>query len=220
MSRLREEGGRVVRTSVEGARGCGFRKPGGLYLVAPALSENCSRLPFATHSCPTCGAGIHPARGWTWIVPLHLIGFEAHAPSRHSIRCPIGMPGMDPGQQGIRAGLLWIGEQFYPTPASFLEEAARMGVSRRISKVPREWKPGTYVFLAHRKAINPGRPNLGDELHLEPGIVSVFRPTAIEYVVKGDETEEELAALEKRGIEPVKVIPDTEQTALALDAAE
>lgn len=205
-----------MRTSVESARGCGYRVAGGLYLVAPALAESCSRLPHATHACPTCGAGIHPARGWTWIVPLHLIGLRMHEPRAHSMRCPLGMPGMDPGQQGIRAGLLWIGESFYPTPASFLEEAAAMGVSRRISKVPRDWKPGTYVFLGHRKAIMPTRVSMGEPVEYEPGIVAVFRPTAIEYVVKGDETEEELAALERRGIEPVRVIRDTEQAQLAL----
>lgn len=211
-----------MRTSVEGARGCGFRKPGGLYLVAPALAEDCSRLPLATHSCPTCGSGIHPARGWTWIVPLNLVGMKAHEPGSHSIRCPIGMPGLDAGQQGLRAGLLWIGEQFYPTPESFLEEAARMGVSRRISKVPRDYKRGTYVFLAHRKAILERRPNFIEDRAPEfaPGIISIFRPTAIEYVVKGDETDEFLAGLEKRGIEPVKVIPENEQSSFALDAQE
>ena len=187
--------------------------------MAPALSEDCSRLPLATHSCPTCGSGIHPARGWTWIVPLNLVGMKAHEPGSHSIRCPIGMPGLDAGQQGIRAGLLWIGESFYPTPESFLTEAAAMGVSRRISKVPRDYKRGTYVFLGHRKAI-ASRPELGRDVEFVPGIVTVFRPTAIEYVVKGDETDEYLAGLEKRGIEPVKVIPENEQASFALDAQE
>lgn len=210
-----------MKTLIEGARGCGFRSPGGLYLVAPALGEDCSRLPLAVESCPTCGGGIHPARGWTWIVPLALFGLERHAPDRHSWRCPLGVPGMDPGHDGVRAGLLWIGERFYPTPGDFIQEAARMGVSRRISKVPRGFVAGeTYVFMGHRRGTNPGRPNLGDGLHLAPAIVTVFRPTAIEYVVRGDETEEELAALEKRGIEPVKVIPENEQASLALDAQE
>lgn len=210
-----------MKTSVEGARGCGFRSPGGLYLVAPALSENCSRLPLAVHSCPTCGGGIHPARGWTWIVPVELLGMKAHAPDRHSRRCPIGIPGMDPGHDGVRAGLLWIGESFYPYPADFIEEAARMGVSRRISKVPKGFVAGeTYVFMAHRKGLLRSGFRIGDEVAHDPAIVTIFRPTAIEYVVTGEETEEELAAIEKRGIVPVKVIPENEQASLALDVPE
>lgn len=36
----------TVRTSIETARGCGFRQPGGLYLVSGALSDPCDRLPL------------------------------------------------------------------------------------------------------------------------------------------------------------------------------
>lgn len=210
-----------MKTVVEGARGCGFRKPGGLYLVAPALGENCSRLPLPVESCPTCGGGVKPARGWTWIVPVALFGLEAHRPERHSMRCPLGIPGMDPGHDGVRAGLLWIGESFYPYPGDFIQEAEAMGVSRRISKVPRGFVLGeTFVFMGHRKGKLRGRFAIGDEVVHDPAIVTVFRPTAIEYVVKGDETEAELEALEKRGIEPVKVIPEAEQASFALDAQE
>lgn len=34
---------------------------------------------------------------------------------------------------------------------------------------------------------------------------SAFRPERIEYVVRGTETADELLAMERRGIEPVKV---------------
>lgn len=210
-----------MKTVVEGARGCGFRKPGGLYLVAPALSESCPRLPLETHACPTCGGGIHPARGWTWIVPVTLFGLEAHGTRAHSMRCPLGIPGLDPGHDGVRAGLLWIGESFYPTPRDFIEEAAAMGVSRRIAKVPKGFVVGeTFVFMGHRKGKLPTRLAIGEESEFRPAIVSVFRPTAIEYVVTGDETDEELAKLQARGIEPVKVIPASEQASAFPDAAE
>ena len=152
---------------------------------------------------------------------VDLFGLEAHAPERHSMRCPIGIPGLDPGHDGVRAGLLWIGESFYPYPGDFIEEAERMGVSRRISKVPRGFEIGeTYVFMGHRKGKLRSRYAIGDEVVHDPAIVSIFRPTAIEYVVKGDETEEELEALQKRGIEPVKVIPETEQAAFTFEAQE
>ena len=51
-----------------------------------------------------------------------------------------------------KAGLLWIGEQFYPTPGEFTREAEELGISRRISAVPRDFKLGeTWVLFAHRK---------------------------------------------------------------------
>ena len=40
---------------------------------------------------------------------------------------------------------------------------------------------------------------------LKPGVFSAFKPTAVEYVVRGDETKEELETKVKRGITPVKV---------------
>lgn len=206
-----------VRVSIEGARGCGYRQPGGLYLVASALAETCSRLPLQVGACPTCGAGVKPARGFTWIQPIQLWDAVQHGSIEHNARCPIGAPGIGDD----RAGLLWIGEKFYPTPQDFLSEAARMGVSRRIIAVPRGFAAGeTWIFLGHRKGVNGGRPNLGDDLHLTPAIVTAFQPTAIEYIVKGDESDEELAAMEERGLALVQVVRDTSQASLGLDDEE
>ena len=57
-----------------------------------------------------------------------------------------------------RVGLLWIGESFYPRPVDFLNEAANLGISRRLSKVPRAYKAGeTWVLFAHPKAILKAR---------------------------------------------------------------
>jgi hypothetical protein len=56
---------------------------------------------------------------------------------------------------------------------------------------------------------------LGATKTIEPafkqGAFHIFRPQRIEYVVKGDETDDELAAFEKRGVEPVKVVPLEQQ---------
>jgi hypothetical protein len=102
-----------------------------------------------------------------------------------------------------RAGLLWIGEKFYPTPGAWEKEAREMGISRRIKAIPRGFKIGeTWIALAHIKATN-----------YTPGIFRLFRPTAIEYVVKGTETETELEDMEKRGISLVKVEHAPEQAA-------
>jgi hypothetical protein len=57
----------MVKLSHEKPRGCGRRKPGGLYLVAPGDGAPCCKLPIKLDVCPTCHAGIKPARGWTWV---------------------------------------------------------------------------------------------------------------------------------------------------------
>lgn len=220
-----------MRTSIESARGCGYRKEGGLYLVGPVLDEPCPRLPLPVTSCPHCGQGIKPARGWTWVEPASIVPPAIHGSIDHNERCPLGLPArvhlddalaiIDFGsrkpepanwhQMGERAGLIWVGEKFYPTPLEFLEEASRMGVSRRIKTLPHGWEPGMWVILGHRKAIltfEPTEdPDVAEKVY-SPGVITVFKPLRVEYIVKGDETDEQLAALEKRGIEPVKVVRD------------
>lgn len=196
----------TIETRHEHARGCGYRKPGGLYLVSGPLSEPCGKLPLVLDVCPTCGAGIKPSRSWTWVKVGPL--FESrkcdhpHAPGGCT-GCPLG------GAMPERAGLLWIGEKFYATPELFTAEAARMGISRRIPAVPNEFELGdTWVLLAHRKTLVQNHPER------VPAIFSMFRPRAVEYVVHGSDTDVKLDRLEKRGITLVDVKPVPEQQAL------
>jgi hypothetical protein len=179
-------------------RGCGWRQPGGIYLVSDGVAVPCGKLPIPLTICPTCHHGIHPSRGWTWIdggalIAGHPCEYEQMA-ERHCLPfCVLREPPFG------RVGLLWIGGQFY-TPREWMAEAQALGVSRRISAVPKDFKLGeTWVFVAHREAI-PSPDGKG-----EPGVFHLFQPTAIEYVVKGTETEEKLAALERRGITPVRI---------------
>jgi hypothetical protein len=219
-----------VETRTEGKRCCGYRKPGGIYLVGPPFGMPCCKLPFPLTTCPCCGAGIRPARGWTWVDVGQLITgicTQEEITPMLTVRrdCPLANP-----EQLGKAGLIWVGEQFYKTPEDFLAEARTMGICRRITNIPREFKLGeTWVLLAHRKAI----ATLAEEPELllahrkaiatlaeepEPGelvptnkyqsaIFSVFRPIAIEYVIKGDETQEELEKIVNRGMTPVNVNP-------------
>lgn len=223
--------------AVEPRRGCGFRKVGGLYLVAPALGEVCHRLPFLLVTCPTCGAGFKPARGWTWVDAIELFGGPAFRdvcrPDKptfdagHCPRCVVCSPTRigsgertssdrvratledTPDARG-RAGLLWIGERFYPTPEHFALESSTLGVSRRIGAVPRGFVLGeTWVLLAHRRAcvaeLEPGA-----EPVTAAGIFSVFRPTALEKIVRAsDDTPEARADAARRGITLVPV-PDSD----------
>jgi hypothetical protein len=198
-----------IETRIEGKRGCGYRKPGGLYLIGPPTGHNCCKLPFPLTICPCCGAGIRPARAWTWVNSEKLFRDEpCVAPLQADLaRCPLSRP-----QDLGTAGLVWIGEKFYPTPESFLKEAREMGISRRIGTVPKDFKLGeTWVLLAHRKGIiaeetYEGAFQIQNVQHIwRPAIFSVFKPTAVEYVVKGNETEEDLERIVKRGLTPIVV---------------
>lgn len=218
----------TVHSSIEGARGCGFRKGGALYLVSGGLSEPCLKLPIELHVCPACGAGVKQARGFTWIRPDPLLDPGPHGSERHDVICPLGVRAY---WRDRRAGLIWIGAKFYPTPQAFMAEALRMGVSRRISQVPRDLVIGeTWIALAHPRAI-AGECDHGVPVGIgcakcedgtsagewRGGVITFFRPTAIEYIVKGTETEDELDALEARGFRLVKVERAGEQAAIDTD---
>lgn len=188
----------------EGKRGCGYRKTGGLYLMSYENLFSCGRLPVPLTVCPTCGHGIRPARGWTWVDGFALIEVVADKPCENK---PCGSCAVQMLIDGKiqRAGLIWIGEAHYPTPRDFSKEAAEMGISRRITVIPRGFKVGeTWVLLAHRKAILHPLTH-GEDPEWTPGIFMVFKPTHVEKVVDEDITEEEIEALEKRGITPVIV---------------
>lgn len=197
--------------AVESKRGCGFRKIGGLYLVGGNLSAPCDRLPFPLTVCPCCGEGIKFSRGFTWIQPetlfqgnhkpenklKNLLGLnscsciESFKKGKASM-CPCCMP-EEVFNEIKTAGLIWIGDKFY-SPEKFMDEAAEMGVSRRIKTIPRGFKIGeTWLFFAHKKAITKtvqAVESLDSELFETediPGIFCAFRPTRIERIVKQSE---------------------------------
>lgn len=108
-------------------RGCGKRRPGGLYI--------CSELsPFGV---PIENLIIDP--------PLEHEGKLARAPIIFE-------------KNGINHLLFWVGEEHYPYPSDFIEEARRFGVSKRISiSFPIEkLEEGSMMFFIHSKAIIDG----------------------------------------------------------------
>jgi len=132
----------------EKKRGCGWRKESGLYLISSGLDRPCGLLPFPLEICPTFGQADvgKPARGWTWINPKEITRGLVCSTSNV---CPAG--GCD-WTKHERAGLLWIGEKFYPTPQHFEREAWVQGVSKRVAHIPHGFELGsTWVLLAHRK---------------------------------------------------------------------
>jgi hypothetical protein len=133
------------------------------------------------------------------------------------------------GTSGYRlqkVGLLWIGEAFYKSTHAFMEEARRLGISRRIPAVPNDFEAGkTWVILAHPKACACPEckgaglilPKKNGERPVEcgrceatgavPGAFYVFRPTGVEKIVTDVQAkdEEEMEKLRKRGITPFVV---------------
>lgn len=184
-----------IEISVESERGCGFRKPGatgvGIYLVGDGPSEWCERIPHLLDVCPCCGAGIKQSRGFTWVSPGPLFKDAPPCngvPGHHHEACPMCRPEEVAGE---RAGLMWVGERYYPTPDDFLREAQEMGVSKKIAAVPNDFVIGEHwVYLAHPKASTRVEPD--DEtgklrVMSYPGIFYVFKPVQIDLVVKSVE---------------------------------
>ena len=151
-------------TKLTPIRGCGFRSPGGLYMVADSPALPCGLLPFRLDRCPTCNGGIKQTRSFQWINPQPFVtawfaarttdGYTPEEAMAESTTCGGGACLECWKLWGERCGLLWIGACYYDTPVDWLKETADMGVSRRISAVPTDFEIGTHWVLAgHPKAI-------------------------------------------------------------------
>lgn len=196
----------MIKTVYEPERGCGRKKAGGLYLIGGGFASACCKLPFALTVCPCCNAGIKFSRGFTWI-DSHLFGSSDCNDEQRPTACPIATGGK-------KLGLMWVGEKYY-TVESFLREAWKIGVSKRIARLPKDLVIGhTWIALAHKKVIydfsDPGNP-----LRL-PGVFALFRVTDVQYVCRGDESEEQLSILQERGVTPVTVKPISEPQTIEL----
>ncbi len=218
-------------------RGCGYRKLGGLYLVSDGPAEPCGLLPKELKVCPCCGEGVKESRGFSWVTGRLLTSpgevgcnlcMTVIGPARwHKRTCKILDLTTNPDE---RLGLIWVGSRFYKTPADFNDEARMLGISRRITMVPRGLILGeTWIGLAHRQACpcwtcrgsgsTPGLPDFeGDKEAIThtvcdeckgtgrlPGLFTLFLPTRIEQLISKEQVDEEgfLGRLYKRGITPV-----------------
>lgn len=209
---------------VEKRRGCGFRKVGGTYLVGGGIGIPCDRLPFELTVCPCCSGGIKQARGWTWIDVAKLFQGPHLVDARTALGIAAGVPFetfalpcackkfcplcRNPESMG-RAGLIWIGEKFYKTPAQFVKEGIELGFSRRIKAVPQGFKVGeTWVLLAHSLAVST--PFSKDNDEYKPGVFYAWLPQRIELLMnESQRNSEEVEAAEKRGI-TVVFVPDSD----------
>ena len=189
--------------AIEKERGCGYRKVGGMYLMAGKVSAPCDRLPFELTVCECCGEGYKQSRGIRYVQPTKMLGgthprYYSSGIKTHGCNCLPLCPACNPndvfGEKG-KAALMWIGAGHYPTPDDFIKEGAEQGISKRLSTVPKDFKIGeTVVFFAHPKAlltykehgeqraINFGQTNHNEAEYL-PGIICTCRPDKIEKLV-------------------------------------
>jgi hypothetical protein len=188
--------------AVERRRACGYRKIHGLYLCSDGSGGPCCKLPILLEVCPTCNGGIKQTRSWQWIDPRPWLPGGC---TSIGVFCPVAEK-----QLGERVGLLWIGEQFYRTPGAFQQEAAEMGISRRIKAIPHGFKLGeTWVFFAHPKVKQRVDQATGEVVWVG-GVFRIFKPERVEKIVTQSEfaDEAEMARLREAGIVPVPVPDD------------
>ncbi|MBA7620566.1 hypothetical protein ES703_27918 [subsurface metagenome] len=221
--------------AIEAIRGCGYRKVNALYIVGEYISSPCDRLPLPLTTCPVCGGGIKVSRAFTEINPYRLWG--DHEDEVRILPGEGNVPGYcsdtyrpchvcDPPDDV--AFIMMVGEKYY-SPESFMEEAGKMGVSKKIPFIPKKLKLGeTIVYLAHPKAClvkeapvlqhimamaggnDNDQPRLleAEKEDKALGIFCAFKPHRVEKLVwQSQANPEELEKLEHRGISPV-IIPD------------
>lgn len=208
--------------AVESARGCGFRRAGGIYLVAGGMGEPCERLPVLLECCSACGSGIKQTRSMRWMKPEILLNAAKACDFNpgHCTRCVVCQPVLleRSAVPKDKVALLWIGEQHYKTPQDWTREAMHMGVSRRIASIPKELVVGkSYVFVAHPKAVavptkvkKEGDLVEHEEIVMKPGIFHAFVPHAIEVVVTPSMKKEKWVneMVEKHNVKLVEVPED------------
>src|SRR3990167_4576388 len=137
---------------------CGFRKINAVYLCGDPGGFPCGKLPLELRPCPLCDHLPAFTRGLQRITPTNFL--HAANPCNRSDaeceKCPLGK-----ALAQDLAGLCWVGERHY-SPASFTAEAERLGVSKRVAKVPKWLELGkTWLFLAHPKVFGEPCPACG-----------------------------------------------------------
>lgn len=193
-----------VKSVIEGKRGCGYRKPGGIYFRSDTPGEPCGKLPLELHNCPVCNEGIKFSRNYKWINPSILFrDQECRFLREKKEGCRAWCKLNDQNITDLTKSLLiWIGDKHYSV-SSFSQEAVEMGISRKIKSVPRGFVIGeSWIMLAHTKCFSTV---IADEEINKAGIFMAWKPERIEYVVRGDESEDELNALELKGFSLVKI---------------
>ena len=200
-----------VSVMVRAERGCGFRNTRGYYLCGGGMEVHCHRLPLPIPVCEACKRPlivpirgiqrIEPNKVWTLCPEWQDLSYPCHL-----VKCPSCFP-------PEKAYVVWVGESFYETPNSFVDESRRMGISRKIPFVPDDLKVGDWVFLGYRKLIPTENYNKDHEEILDPGIFHAFRVSTIEKLLTDAQQKDQyyVKTLLDRGITPVVEVDSEEE---------
>lgn len=214
--------------AVEQKRGCGYRKIGGIYLVVDGPGQPCGKFPIPLNDCTTCGHS--PANGVAGPAIQRIKNLEVAARAGDCLlrstdacnSCPFSTMALGRlVQEQPWAALMYVGQGFY-TPKSFIIEAEEMGVSKRVSSVPKWFEVGkTWVYLAHidavskpcdcaekteDKTIDPKCERCeGTGGYFEHGIFYAFRPSRVEVIIPNTMIAEDRTALIEKGYTLVEV---------------
>lgn len=208
-------------------RGCGWRHEGGMYLTGAADMLECYMLPFALNECACCGQRVKLTRGLQKVNVRRLTqDAECSSPTSACQLCLI--------KRTEDAWLIGVGHKHYKTRDAYLREAIEMGISKRIAQIPRGFEVGKSVILiGYPKVFTDYVPEGAVDKPIEidddapqqglpmidvysettgrmvakdiPGVICLFVPQRIEYVVAGNETEEYLESLVARNVTLVRV---------------
>ena len=206
--------------SQEQIRICGYRKVHGVYIVGSLGSATCDRLPMPIARCPVCSSGIKFSRGVQYLNFTKYAGSHFKNVMNEDISCKdgVGCPICSPNVFKQPYSLLWVGQEY--TPRSFINEALKLGVSKRVPAKPRKMKAGDIVLLSHNDTMNGINFVNNYELNDDeddnndngnttapknhPGIFAAFVVSAIEKLIWVSEADEDtLKKMEGQGITPV-----------------
>lgn len=194
---------------MEEKRGCGWRKIGGAYLVGEGLAETCDALPLDLEPCGECGYTVPFSRGIQEIHSGYLTSKveKAHEKQgglcRDSFPCPICGSGLP-----RKIFLMFVSQEYY-TLESFISEARKLGVSKRIAPqcIPKNFLLGRdWIFLAHKRVLfRPYDGSSGWKEDVKRGIFYAFRPQRIEMLLDSLASESEILEWERKGFTVVLI---------------
>jgi hypothetical protein len=191
----------ITITTIEVApRKCGVRQQGGFYLIGDMSSETSVFFPKALE----CGCGMEvmrPSRSIQKFKPGKMWPSLRIEGPANRLRITF--------KEDDLAWAVTIDKKNYKMPSDYFDEADKQGISRRMNNGPlKQFKLGeSWAFIIHDRAIPLGELNTDDieidektgkkEMY-KAGFIGCFKPTAIQYVVIGDEKESYLQELIKK----------------------
>jgi hypothetical protein len=180
-------------------RGCGYRKKGGTYLFCDVDAViPCPSLPIGLPDrCPVCGEEIEMFRGIKVINPQKFFT----NPQKVMIKCnPMAVSKCVACYPPELGALMWVGKKYY-TKDLFMQESVRMGISKRIAKIPKGLAPGNPIYFVHPEAFPPE----AGKVRGTPGIFTAARISAFHRIIDEAQEKDEkfIKELEDQGITPV-----------------